>query len=415
MRDTLSNWNLFQRVVIRLLFVAIGLVVVFLALAWFTGSLKLPKFLLRSSSQEIPTKLVINVIPVDSMIMLNDQPYDPKSIPLPGDYTVRVTHDGHLTAEEHVRIHPNQKNELIIWLMPIITVRSIADDAAIPGWDQQGNLFFLNLLEGKIYKWSDNTPTPVVYVVGEIYQLIYLPVGTHALALAVEGPESESKLQMIDLQTGDVTDLDGTGFVTLGPDGETLWGFNYDTTDNKEKPIWSLEPGGLPKVFSLENSQWATYGDQLLVDPSGQWLAIESSKGIAIWEIATGKLMAAFEDATDPVWVQNPQPGIAFISADHSLNFARVELDWESVRLLSNVQSPLVSMPSGSDIVFTRYNPFVGGSSFWAVDTATTGVRLLSEAEIESGRVEQFAISPDGKKIAFVNQKNILFLITLEP
>lgn len=415
MRNTLSISSLFRQVVIRFLLLTIGLLILFLTLAWLNGALQLPDFITRPAQGELPTGLIINVFPENAAITLNDQPYNPKDILVPGDYIVRVTYDGFFPAEEHVRIHPNQKNQLIIRLMPITTPQFIANDSAIPGWDQQGDLFFLNLFEGKIFKWSENIMSPVTDVVGGIFQLLYLPTGTHVIALVAEGPESESKLQIINLQTKDITDLKGTGFVSLGPDGETVWGFNYDPDENIKKPVWSLDPGGSPKLLPLDNSQWATYGDQLLVDPSGKWLTIESSKGIAVWEIASGKMIATFENASTPVWVKHPEPGLVFLNADHSLNFAQADLNWSPVILLSNIQTPIAGIPGGSEIVFSRYNPFAGGSSFWAVDTATMGVRLLSEAKTESGKVEQFAISPDGKKIAFVNQKNVLYLVTLEP
>lgn len=413
--SSLNVWRLLLWSLTSLLILSIALCAVFLVLGWFSGSLQIPLFLLPSQSGNLPTRLFIDVQPGDATITLNDRPYNREETPIPGDYTVRVTRDGFYSVEETFRVHLNQENHLRIHLMPIIKIQELTHYATAPGWDDQGNLYFLDGSEGKIYKWNNNTLSATVDTVEGTYQLIYLPTGTHAFALAVEGPEGESRLHMINLQTGDITDFQGAGFVSLGSDGRTVWGFNYDSADNIEKPVWSLELDGPPKLLSLDNSQWATYGDQLLVDPSGQWLAIESSKGIAIWEITSGKLVTTFENAFTPVWVQNPEPGLAFLNADHSLNFARAELNWSPIVLLSNVQTPVASMPGGSEIVFTRYNPFVGGASFWAVDTATMGVRLLSESKTESGKVEEFALSLDGKKIAFVNQKNVLFLVTLEP
>lgn len=411
----MNIFKLFWRVFINLLITSVVFVVAFLGMTWLIGILKLPNFL-QPSTQASSLPLAINVVPTGSIILLDDQLFDPSHPLPPGDYTIMVSHDGYVSAVEELRVHSDQNNQITIHLMPDISVNAIADDVTIPGWDQQGNLFFLNLRENKVYKWSNNTMTPVLDLVGEVNQLIYLLDGTRAIALVSENSYGSNKLQMVNFQTGEMNSLPvDPWFFTVGDGEGNIWGLNNDLIESIDKPVWNLQLGSAPVFYALESPNLAQYGDDILVDSLGQWLAIEGSKGIAIWEIATGKLMATFENATESVWVQNPRPGLAFLSTDRSLNFAQAELEWESVRLLSNLQAPLAVMPGGSEIVFTRYNPFEGGTSFWAVDTATFGVRLLSEAKTESGRAGQFAVSLDGKKIAFVNERNTLYLVVLEP
>ena len=250
---------------------------------------------------------------------------------------------------------------------------------------------------------------------GEIYQVLYQQDGMHAIILAGEGVDIADKLYIINLKTGELADLPVTGLASLGQDSNTIWGIYEDSSNDPTRPVWSLQLGGSPKPLSLDNPQSVTNSSQLLVDPSGQWLAAEGGKGIAVWEIVSGKMVATFENATSPVWIQNPHPGLAYLNSDHSLDFAQADLNWSSVVLLANIQNPIAGMPGGSEIVFSRYNPFSGGTSLWAVDITTMGVRLLSEAKIESGRAEQLAISLDRKKIAFVNENNVLYLVVLEP
>lgn len=417
MRNPINTWSLCRQGIVHLFLLGIGLLAIFLASAWFRGSLKLPDFLFQPSRQGTPTNLRVTVFPEDASILLNDQPFDPNGALVPGDYVIRAAYDGFFPAEENFHVHPNQQNQLTIRLMPMIFVDKIAQHATALGWDNQSSLYFLDISEGIIYKWEENTDAPFAAVNTEksVYQLVYVSAGNYAFGLTAEGPESKSKLHMINLQTGDITGLLDTGFVSLGSDGETIWGFNNDLDNYAGKPVWSLKPNGSPEFLSLDNSQWAIYGEQLFVDTSSQWLAVEGTKGVAIWEIASGKLLITFENASAPVWIQNPEPGLAFLNTDQSLNFAQANFNWSAIKLLENVQSPITGTPDGTEIIFTRYNPFVGGTSFWAVDTATMGVYLLSEAKTETGSVEQFVVSYDRKKIAFVNQKNELFLVTLEP
>jgi len=398
-----------------MLILAVLLLIAFLGLAWFKDSLKLPGFLIHQSNGTTASSLTINVIPEDATISINQRSYDPKNILVPGDYVIGVSADGYYATEENVHVHPNERSQLTIRLMPIISIQAIAEDASAPGWDQQGELLFLNRSQSKIQKWASDALSPGVDVVGEIYQVLYLPDGTNAIVLAGEGVDIASKLYTVNLQTGELADLPVTGFASLGQDGKTIWGIYGDSGNDPTRPAWSLQLGGSPKPYSLDNPQSVTNSSQLLVDTSGQWLAVEGGKGIAVWEIASGKMVATFENASTPVWIRNPQPGLAYLSSDDSLNFAQAALNWSSIVLLANIQNPIAGMPGGSEIVFCRYNPFAGGTSFWAVDTATMGVRLLSEAKIESGRAEQLAISLDRKKIAFVNENNVLYLVVLEP
>jgi hypothetical protein len=412
---TINLRNTFAFSAVILLALAEGFAVVFFTLAWYTDSLSLPQFLTRRSYGASASRLIITAFPEGASITVNQRPYDPQSILEPGDYIVVVSADGYYTTEETVHVKPNESSHIAIRLVPIQSTQTIVGDATAPGWDRQGDLFFLNRSESKIQKWAGNALSEGVAVEGEIYQVLYLPDGTYAVILAGQGVDAPDKLYMVDLQTGELKDLPVRGHVCLGQDGKTIWGIYKGPGKDTTKPVWKLALGGSPIPMHFDNSEYATNGSRLLVDPSGQWLAIEGGKGIGVWEIASGKMVATFENASAPVWIQNPKPGLAYLDSDGSLYFARTDLHWRSVMLLANIQYPIAGMPGGSEIVFSRYNPFAGGTSFWAVDVETTSLRLLSEASIETGRTAQFAVSLDQKKIAFVNEKNVLYLVGLVP
>ncbi len=414
-KRSLSFTSLILQGLIPMLILAFLLFIAFLGLAWFTDSLKLPGFLVHPSTNASATGLIINVIPEDASIKVNQQPYNPRSILVPGDYFIEVSAEGYRKTEENVSLHPNESMHLTIRLMPILSVQAIAEDASGLGWDQHGNLFFLDRFQGKVFELVNDSLSSGVDVPAEIYQVLYLPDGAQAIILAGQGVDNASKSYLVNLQTGELADLPVTGFVSMEQDGKTIWGINDNLENRATKPVWSLKLDGSPQPLSLDNPHLISSIFQILVDPTGKWLAAEGGKGIIIWEIASGRMVATFENGSTPVWIQNPRPGLAFLDSNHSLNFALAELNWNPFVLLVNVQYPIAALPGGSEIVFSRYNPFAGGTSFWAVDTVTMGVRLISEARIESGRAEQFTISLNGKKIAFVNDKKVLYLVSLEP
>jgi hypothetical protein len=412
---TISLRNTIVLSAVVLLVLAEGCATVFLGLAWSANAVSLPEFLTRRSIGASAPRLIVTVIPEGASITVNQRPYDPQGVLQPGDYVVAASAEGYYTAEETVHIKPDESTRITIRLVPIPSIQIIAGDATAPGWDRQGELFFLNRSQSRIQKWAGNAVSPGVAVEGEIYQILYLPDGTYAVILAGQGVDSADRLYAVNFKTGESTDLPVTGHACLGQDGKTIWGIYEDPGQDPAKPLWRLSIGGSPRPVHLENPQYATDSSRILIDPSGKWLAAEGGKGIAVWEISGGEMVATFENASAPVWIQTPNPGLAYLNSDGSLYFARADLKWGSTFLLANIQHPIAGMPGGSDIIFGRYNPFAGGTSFWAVDAETAGVRLLSEASVESGRAAQFAVSFDRKKIAFVNEQNVLYLVVLAP
>jgi hypothetical protein len=407
--------TLFIRSTVLLLLLAAGFTVAFLALAGYQGSLNLPDFLMRQPGSASESSLAISVIPEGASITINQRPYNPLSLLDPGEYVIGVSADGYYPAEENVHVQPDGNSSITIRLIPIPSTLTISDDAAAPGWDRQNDLFFLNRSQGKIQQWSGNALSTGVDVQGQIYQVLYQPDGLQAVVFAGAGADAGDVLYRVNLQEGGVTDLPVTGSAAIGQDGNTIWGIYEDPGSDPDKPAWKLPPGGSPIPIPLDNPQEVTNGAHILIDPTGQWLATEGGRGIAVWDIASGRMVATFPDASAPVWIQNPKPGLGYLTSDANLSFARADLNWSSEMLLSNIQAPIAGMPGGSEIVFSRYNPFAGGASFWAVDTSTASLRLLSEASTESGRAAQLAISYDQKEIAFVNDRSVLFLVRLEP
>ena len=407
-------WQLIRRTLISLLATSLVLLVAFLLTAWGNGVWHPSNFFRQPAQVDAPTSLVINVFPEDSVITLNDKPYNPRDILVPGDYLLKVSHSNYQSIEEKIRIHPNVQNQLLVRLIPLVSIQEISNYAVFPGWDNQNDLYYFNFSDGKIYNGINNTTLDTqISNLGAIHQFIFLMNGTQAVAVISDGPESSSKLYLANFQSGEISELPVTGLISDKQDNE-IWGID-NLREDSENILWKLTPGEEPLFYPLETQDWAIDVKRLLVSSSEEWLAIESPRGIAVWELASGERLATFENASAPVWVNDPQPGLAYINRDRSLNFARADHNWNSIVLQENIQTPIAVMPGSSEIVFARFNPFQGGTSFWAVDTATTGVRLLAAARTESGRAEQILVSPDGKRIAFVNHKNILFIVTLEP
>lgn len=394
----------------------LGLFFVFIILSWFTNTLNPPYFLIQPFLRTTRVGLHINVQPTDAAILINDKEFDPNIIPLPGDYTIKVTRTGYLPAEEYLRILPNRGYLLSIDLVPIQSVEEISEDVNYFGWGGNGDLVYYNDYKGSIYKWSAGLSSELVNIPTEVYQILPIQDGENIVILAAVGVDAGAMLYLLNLNTNQQTPIPHVSYVGLGSDGKTIWGNNSLEGQYMDKPVWSMLPGEQLKFYTLEDPELSFYADDFKVDSSNTYLAIDGANKVGVWNISTGALEARFENASDPVWILYPHAGLVYKdNATQTLKFSRADLSWSVFELLNNYQGPVTGMIGGEEIIFCRYNPFTGGTSFWVVDPGTASVRLLAESSLETGHAEKLSLSQDGKDLAFTNQDHELFIVHLKP
>ena len=70
-------------------------------------------------------------------------------------------------------------------------------------------------------------------------------------------------------------------------------------------------------------------------------------------------------------------------------------------------------MPDSKQLVYFAYSALTNSSSCWAVDVETGDRILLADSGVLGQLVSDFAISPDGKRIAFEGEDGNIWLLTL--
>jgi len=83
-------------------------------------------------------------------------------------------------------------------------------------------------------------------------------------------------------------------------------------------------------------------------------------------------------------------------------------------RLLQGAITDFRWAPKDPKLIFARTDPSSQISSFWSVDPKTGEVLLLADGSIIGQRVDNFTISPSGKRIAFEGGDGKIWLLTLK-
>jgi Tol biopolymer transport system component len=90
--------------------------------------------------------------------------------------------------------------------------------------------------------------------------------------------------------------------------------------------------------------------------------------------------------------------------------------------IIGNHTEPLVKgnlthfhwLPDGKRLVYFSYSVLENGSSCWAVDVETGERTLLADPGILKQLVFDFAVSPDGTRIAYEGEDGRIWLLVLE-
>jgi hypothetical protein len=110
----------------------------------------------------------------------------------------------------------------------------------------------------------------------------------------------------------------------------------------------------------------------------------------------------------------SPVDGNQVVYIDAELNLNLMDAEGESSRVISqNAAYPYIWRPDGGAIIFARYNPDEGRSSFWQVDVDTKNKTLLVDSSIVWGKVAEFQMAEDQRYIAYLSDTDHLYLITL--
>ena len=366
------------------------------------------------------TSLLINALPAGSDVLLNGTVVGvtPLNLSLqPGRYKLRISRNNHIPYEITVVLRAGQRVTIEYHLHYVTNVQYVASEASSPLWENSNTLFYVNMPDSAIMQYLLTGENETVVETPDLilslkYCMNYILVQHYAS----EDLGMVEEILAVEIDTGKVIEL-GTGDIAPMPVSEEcefyLLGFPLQA-EGGDSNIWRGKPDGLFQPVSLEDLSNALPAQSVAWSADGQWLQIQRSESVHIWHYdgAVFTYASQIEPAFDAVWSPNGAR-LVYMHQDGTIYCVNNPEKPDQKIVSSNGMLPLRWMPDGKRVVFTTYNSTEGGSAFWAVDVETGNRTLLTDSSMILGRVIDFAISPDGLKIAYVNDLEQLWILVL--
>jgi len=367
--------------------------------------------------------LHIQVYPDGSTVLLNGKEVGKTPLDLavkPGKYRIEIRNSDYTSFEETVLLQARQRLIIEYTLLFHPYIQNISGDAVAPTWVEDSSLMYFEFSNRLIMNLlSSGEPIEIQKLEGYVAALSYCAPN---FLLAQFVPEENNAYSntpnaiSIDLSTHEVNDLGEGAFTGLTENGECRaywigWTGDFQTGDIA---LRSGNPKAQLQSVILPEKARAIPPETLSFSADKNWLMISTGTGISFWEYDGNAFdyVSSISEAFGAVW--SPiNSSLVFMGADASIYL--IESPERSQKKISSFPGslPLRWTPNGNQVVFTTYNPTNGGSSFWAVDANNSMLTLLADSSLILGRVTDFAISPDGSRIAYtndLNHLNILFI-----
>jgi len=364
--------------------------------------------------------LLINVLPAGSDVLLNGTAsgVTPLNLSLqPGRYKLRITRSSHIPYETNVVLRAGQRVTIEYHLHYMTNVQYVASEASLPLWENSSTLFYVNMSDSAIMQYLlTGEKKKVVETPGLILSLENCLNYILVQHYASEDLGMVEEILAVEIDTGKVFEL-GMGDIAPMPVSEECESYLLGLPLQAEvgdANVWRGGPDGLFQPVSLEDLSNALPAQSIAWSADGQWFQIQSSESVHIWHYdgTVFTYASQIEPAFDAVWSPNGAH-LVYMHQDGTIYYVNNPEKPDQRIVSPNGMLPLRWMPDGKQVVFTTYNPTNGGSAFWAVDVETGNRTLLADSSMILGRVTDFAISPDGFKIAYINDIEQLWILFL--
>jgi hypothetical protein len=392
--------TLFIRRIIILFIVLLFLV----GLSWYAG-IQLGVFQQIGLFNNPDTnRVTVSTDPAGASVWINDNlaGVSPLKARIPKrDISIRVEMEQYETYEE--RFDQLLGDSLFIPLRFNIHTELISTNSHPAGWDQEGRLAFFDF---------DALMLHFRNVDGEIERSIEISSFAKAMGFSVnndmigigEGPLASEIFFLPSISDQAVVVGYGGAAPCWHPsNGQYFFlGWTGDTHEY-DMHLWAGRPGEEPIRVALPDNGKIRYPISTSWSGDGRYFLVQSLEHADIWNFSNGSLtysgklpaigsdwapggaMLAYLDAMSNLYVYDADTG----SKDElSTNLPFEDFAWS---------------PDGLSLFGVTYNPTIGGSAFWEIDVEKGSSQLLIDSEEIFGKVTDMAVSPDGTRIAYLN------------
>jgi len=155
--------------------------------------------------------------------------------------------------------------------------------------------------------------------------------------------------------------------------------------------------------------------------PKGPYVVVQTLHGIMRLNVteSTAELLVESPDIVHSAWSPNGEH-LAYLvrpsdaSLEASIWVIKSDGTEEAKQLVSGAISGFQWKADGRSVLYFTHSSTEDGSSCWAVDVETGERTLLADPGILKQRVGDFAVSPDGRRIAFEGEDGDIWLLVLD-
>jgi hypothetical protein len=401
---------------------------------------------------ELPTRtpaLIINSQPPGSEVSVDGESMGTTPCKLrmtPGTYQVTLQKEHFAPWSQQISVEESQSQRLEVTLRFVTYVMQLAQELAFdPVWSQDGTLSYLTYTEGELRprKWRSKAEGPApafdMPAPGAQYTYVWAPRGDAVLVCYQEPNATEQRYcqgysfrseRWTDLTEGNPALLDAVA-VAWSADARQfayLLPTNLGTESQLEEgydegplpcELWICKTDGsnANRMASWDNAShvvWSPRSRRLAVE---SWtLGVENNR---VWLVTLntdtveeipviGASGAVWSD--DGEWLAMHALGSSDLMAEGL--WVCDQYGGQLRRVTSDIPSHYRWQPGTHQLVYFTH-PAQGGASCWSVDIHTGDRILLADSGILQQQVGEFAISLDGRSIAFVAQNGWLYLLVL--
>lgn len=362
------------------------------------------------------SRLNINVYPAGADIVIDGRSVGQTPLTLelePGSYQVRIQREHYLAWETQVQLgEADVSLDRALVYQPFIS--TLTQNARFPHWTPEGGLLYVaSGFPPRVIQWNGASAQALTELPFTPQSVVWSADGARVAALTA----TFGHLAVIVLDDNTTIPVAESAFgPAWQPDEETLTFANWSAGDGAETTLWSVSPGSaqvplvatdLQAMFGAAAAAWA---------PDGGWLFTIDLNGLRLWRASETGLSAEtlLSSVSYAAWAPDPaNTRLAYVSGDDNTLWLTSPQSLNPTQLALNVTPPFRWSSDGTTIYYFSYRPAEGGSALWALNPELGTRTLLTDASISFGQVIDFAVSADGKRIAYVTDEHRLVLLTL--
>jgi hypothetical protein len=403
-----------------LILITIVIILVGMSLVFTTGiQLNLIEVKLGASTN---AKLFVIVFPVNSMVYVDGKQVGVTPFVMeikPGTHTVQVEKQNYIKYEIKINAKSNEDIVVEYRLLHMPTIENVSFNATMPKWRNNDSLVFVSLDDGKLYLSSSLELKALVdNSLDTVFDISVSPQGEAITVMSSSGYSLHASI--FSLTDGSFQDVGIGGALPVWlPTTQSFYFLGWKEDDAVRSfdgfHLWSGQSGGELDIVNLPRIENAFGAISTSWSSDSQYFMTVSDDLVDIWKFdgAEFTYIRRIESSYGAVWSPTGNQ-LAYLNSNGSMYvISEMEGSVSPKFIASNITPPLRWIPDSNQVVISTFSPVESGSSFWAVDVNNGARTLLADSSLILGRVTDFAISPDGTRIAYtndLNHLNILFI-----